>query len=42
MMDENKIGCLLVVEGSELVGILTDWDLKNLKSRILKRKQSNV
>lgn len=36
-MQENKIGCLPVVKGKELVGIITEMDFLRITSRLLER-----
>lgn len=38
IMQENRIGCLPVVDGPELIGIITDWDFTTLSKRLMKRK----
>ena len=37
MMQENKVGCLPVVSGDELVGVVTEMDFVRLTSSILKK-----
>jgi CBS domain-containing protein/gamma-glutamylcysteine synthetase len=37
IMRENKIGCLPVVKGKELVGIITEMDFLRVSSRLLER-----
>lgn len=37
MMRENKIGCLPVVEGKELVGIITEMDFLRISGRLIER-----
>jgi len=39
IMQQHKIGCLPVVEGPELVGIITDWDFTTLSSRLMNRNK---
>lgn len=36
-MQENKIGCLPVVKGKELVGIITEMDFLRITSRLMER-----
>jgi len=40
-MRENGCGCLPVVKGTELVGIITEMDFLRITSRLLERKESN-
>jgi CBS domain-containing protein/gamma-glutamylcysteine synthetase len=37
MMQDNKIGCLPVVKGKELVGIITEMDFLRITSRLMER-----
>ena len=36
-MREHKIGCLPVVQGKELVGIITEMDFLRITSRLMER-----
>ncbi len=37
LMEENRIGCLPVVKGKELIGIITEHDFMRITTRLLKR-----
>jgi CBS domain-containing protein len=40
IMRENKIGCLPVVNGSELVGIITEMDFLRISGRLIERLEN--
>ncbi len=37
MMQEHRIGCLPVVKGKELIGIITEMDFLRITGRLLER-----
>jgi len=37
IMDEQKIGCLPVVENNKLVGVITEYDFRKIASRLITR-----
>lgn len=37
LMRDNKVGCLLVVQNKELVGIITEMDFLNISARLIER-----
>jgi CBS domain-containing protein len=41
-MRSNKIGCLPVVEGDQLVGILTSYDFLEASARLFKEHLSTI
>jgi len=40
LMRENKIGCLPVVSGQELIGIITEMDFLRISARLIERLQA--
>ncbi len=42
IMRENKIGCLPVIKGKELVGIITEMDFLRITSRLLERPEKKL
>jgi CBS domain-containing protein len=39
LMEEHKIGCLPVVKGKDLIGIITEMDFLRITTRLLKRNE---
>ena len=37
MMKENKVSCLPIVDGGQLVGIVTERDLNDIAANLLER-----
>jgi len=42
LMKKNKIGCLPVVKGKELVGIITEMDFIQISNRLIERSQGSI
>jgi len=40
IMNQENVGCLPVVIGNELIGILTEWDFTQLSSRLIDRLEA--
>ena len=42
IMRDNKIGCLPVVNGKELIGIITEMDFLRISGRLIERLENQL